>query len=89
MTGIDPPDRRIGDDMPSPILLTGGTGTLGCHVLPLLRDAGCPVRVLSRHGHEPSEGVEFVTGDLATGQGIEAAVLRGRDDRALRGQRQR
>jgi uncharacterized protein YbjT (DUF2867 family) len=60
--------------MRSPILLTGGTGTLGRHVLPLLRDAGRPVRVLSRHGHEPSEGVEFVTGDLATGQGIEAAV---------------
>ncbi|MGH4019040.1 MAG: hypothetical protein ACRDT0_07340 [Pseudonocardiaceae bacterium] len=26
--------------MTSPILLTGGTGTLGCLVVPLLRDAG-------------------------------------------------
>jgi uncharacterized protein YbjT (DUF2867 family) len=60
--------------MTSPILVTGGTGTLGRLVVPLLRDAGCKVRVLSRHRHEPREGVEFVTGDLTTGQGIDAAV---------------
>jgi len=60
--------------MTPPILLTGGTGTLGRLVVPLLRDAGCRVRVLSRHHHESADGVEFVTGDLATGEGIEAAV---------------
>lgn len=60
--------------MTSPILVTGGTGTLGRLVVPLLRDAGRAVRVLSRHRHEPSDGVEYVTGDLATGQGIDAAV---------------
>ena len=32
------------------------------------------MRVLSRHSHDPEEGVEFVTGDLATGEGIDAAV---------------
>ncbi len=32
------------------------------------------VRVLSRSSREASEGIEFVTGDLATGAGIEAAV---------------
>jgi len=60
--------------MTSPILLTGGTGTLGRLVAPLLRDAGREVRVLSRRSHESGDGVEFVTGDLATGEGIEAAV---------------
>jgi uncharacterized protein YbjT (DUF2867 family) len=60
--------------MTSPILLTGGTGTLGRLVVPLLRGAGRTVRVLSRRGHEPVDGVEYVTGDLATGTGIDAAV---------------
>lgn len=60
--------------MTSPILLTGGTGTLGRLVLPLLRDAGCKVRVLSRHSHEPADGIEYVTGDLLKGEGIEPAV---------------
>jgi uncharacterized protein YbjT (DUF2867 family) len=60
--------------MSSPILVTGGTGTLGRLVVPRLRDAGFDVRVLSRHGHEGAEGIEFVTGDLTTGEGIEAAV---------------
>jgi uncharacterized protein YbjT (DUF2867 family) len=60
--------------MTSPLLVTGGTGTLGRLVVPLLRDAGQRVRVLSRHGHEPADGIEYVTGDLATGEGIDAAV---------------
>jgi uncharacterized protein YbjT (DUF2867 family) len=55
-------------------LVTGGTGTLGRLLVPRLRDAGCKVRVLSRHGGGPGDGVEYVTGDLATGQGVEAAV---------------
>jgi uncharacterized protein YbjT (DUF2867 family) len=62
------------DEMTTPILLTGGTGTLGRLVAPLLRDAGRNVRVLSRHPHESTDCIEFVTGDLATGEGIEAAV---------------
>jgi uncharacterized protein YbjT (DUF2867 family) len=56
------------------VLVTGGTGTLGHLVVPRLRDAGCAVRVLSRRGREAAEGIEFVTGDLAAGEGIEAAV---------------
>jgi uncharacterized protein YbjT (DUF2867 family) len=60
--------------MTSLILLTGGTGTLGRQIMPLLREAGCKIRVLSRHPHEPTDGVEYVTGDLATGEGIDAAV---------------
>ncbi|WP_327584804.1 NAD(P)H-binding protein [Nonomuraea sp. NBC_00507] len=58
----------------SPILVTGGTGTLGRLVVPLLRKAGCEVRVLSRGGHEPENGIEYVTGDMSTGEGLQAAV---------------
>jgi uncharacterized protein YbjT (DUF2867 family) len=53
------------------ILVTGGTGTLGRLVVPRLRAAGREVRVLSRSSRD---GAEFVTGDLATGEGIDAAV---------------
>jgi uncharacterized protein YbjT (DUF2867 family) len=60
--------------MTSPILVTGGTGTLGRHVVPRLRDAGCDVRVLSRHSRSPGDDVQFMTGDLATCDGIQAAV---------------
>ena len=57
-----------------PILVTGGTGTLGRLVVPRLQASGRTVRVLSRHSREADEGVDVVTGDLATGQGIQAAV---------------
>ena len=60
--------------MASPILVTGGTGTLGRHVVRRLRDAGNNVRVLSRRSHEAEDGIQFMSGDLATGEGIEAAV---------------
>ena len=60
--------------MTSPILVTGGTGTLGEHVVPLLREAGHDVRVLSRHGRESGDGVEYVTADLLKGEGIDAAM---------------
>lgn len=60
--------------MSAPLLVTGGTGTLGRLLVPLLRDAGRDVRVLSRRGGEPGPGVEHVTGDLLTGGGAAAAV---------------
>ena len=60
--------------MTSPILVTGGTGTLGRHVVRRLRDVGNNVRVLSRSSHEAEDGIQFMSGDLATGEGIEAAV---------------
>jgi uncharacterized protein YbjT (DUF2867 family) len=55
-------------------LITGGTGTLGRLVTPQLLDADRKVRVLTRRGQASGDGVEFVTGDLATGEGVEAAV---------------
>src|SRR5215207_8893779 len=60
--------------MTSPILVTGGTGTLGRLVVRRLRDAGSNVRVLSRRSHDSGDGVEFVTSDLAPAEGLEAAV---------------
>ncbi|HEX5403699.1 MAG TPA: NAD(P)H-binding protein [Pseudonocardiaceae bacterium] len=60
--------------MTTPILVTGGTGTLGRLVVARLRDAGHPVRVTSRSPHEDTDGVEFVTADLNTGDGVDAAV---------------
>jgi uncharacterized protein YbjT (DUF2867 family) len=67
---------RISD---SPILVTGGTGTLGRLVVQRLRAAGSDVRVLSRRGAARGEenqerGVEYLAGDLATGDGVDASV---------------
>jgi uncharacterized protein YbjT (DUF2867 family) len=67
------PQARGTADTPS-ILVTGGTGTLGRLVVARLRDAGCTVRVLSRRSRRAGDGCEFVTGDLSTGAGIDAAV---------------
>jgi uncharacterized protein YbjT (DUF2867 family) len=67
-------DTTIGPHRDEPILVTGGTGTLGRLVVARLRDAGRRVRVLSRREGTAAEGVELVTGDLDTGAGIEAAV---------------
>ena len=58
----------------SPILVTGGTGTLGRLVVARLLHAGHDVRVLSRSRRDGEAGVELVTGDLATGDGIDDAV---------------
>ncbi|MGH8966967.1 MAG: SDR family oxidoreductase, partial [Actinomycetes bacterium] len=60
--------------MTAPVLLTGGTGTLGRPVLALLRHAQRPVRVLSRQPHEPADGVEYAIGDVSTGAGLDAAM---------------
>ena len=60
--------------MVSPILVTGGTGTLGRHVVRRLREAGRDIRVLSRHQHASGNGIEYVSGDLLRCEGIEPAV---------------
>jgi hypothetical protein len=39
-----------------------------------VRDAGYEVRVLSRRRHNAEDGIQSVTGDLASGEGIKAAV---------------
>ncbi|MBB4712965.1 SDR family oxidoreductase [Streptomyces luteogriseus] len=60
--------------MTAPILVTGGTGTLGAHVVPLLRASGHDVRILTRHTRPATDGIDHVTGDLLKDEGVEAAV---------------
>ena len=52
-------------------LVTGGTGTLGRQVVPMLREAGAEVRILTRQN---LSGAGHVTGDLDTGLGIDEAL---------------
>lgn len=59
----------------STILLTGGTGTLGRRLRPLLADAGHDVRVLSRRERPAGETPRsWARGDLRKGLGIDGAV---------------
>jgi uncharacterized protein YbjT (DUF2867 family) len=53
------------------VLITGGTGTLGRHVVTLLRQSGHRARIFSRH---PRGHVDAVEGDLRTGAGLDKAV---------------
>jgi uncharacterized protein YbjT (DUF2867 family) len=58
-----------------PILVTGGTGTLGRLLVRRLEEQGTGARVLSRRPAPAGRGLDtWVTGDLKTGRGIDAAV---------------
>jgi uncharacterized protein YbjT (DUF2867 family) len=55
------------------VLVTGGTGHLGRDIVPQLQQRNYRVRVLARApGQDPA--IEWVRGDLATGEGIAQAV---------------
>lgn len=59
------------------ILVTGGTGFIGGHLLEVLSAAGEPVRCLVRPARRPRmlpPGVEIAAGDLTTGDGLERAL---------------
>lgn len=60
------------------ILIAGGTGTLGSHLLPLLTERQLQVRVLTRDAararHLEGEHVEIVCGDLRDPSAVERAV---------------
>lgn len=58
----------------STVLVTGGTGTLGRVVVEQLVAANANVRILSRGRRRRRADVEHVTGDLRTGDGLEAAI---------------
>jgi uncharacterized protein YbjT (DUF2867 family) len=60
----------------TPILVTGGTGTLGRLVVAKLRNAGHDVRVLSRARRraDVGPGIAHVAADLTTGAGLDAAL---------------
>ena len=61
------------ESVTSPILVTGGTGTLGGHVVPRLRASGHGVRIISRKPREAADGIEYVTADLLKGEVPEGA----------------
>lgn len=56
------------------VLVTGATGTLGRATVPALVAAGHDVRALSRSTRSEPGAVVWLRGDLATGDGIAAAV---------------
>src|SRR4051794_33630540 len=59
------------------ILVTGGTGFIGTHLLDRLITDGERVRALIRRTPRPrtlARGVEVVYGDLASGEGLDAAL---------------
>lgn len=60
--------------MSSPILVTGGTGNIGRHTVPLLRDAGRGVRILSRSARAAEPGIDYVVGDTVKGIGLAEAL---------------
>jgi uncharacterized protein YbjT (DUF2867 family) len=62
--------------MTTPILVTGGTGRLGGRLVPRLVElgAGREVRVLTRGRRPDQAGPRYLTGDLDTGAGVDAAV---------------
>ena len=56
------------------ILVTGGTGFIGRHLLEKLVSSGCAVRALVRRQPPPQLAVETVHADLVTGEGLEKAL---------------
>lgn len=67
--------------MATSVLVTGGTGTVGRTLVPILREAGTGVRVLSRQDRPDDDGVRFFRADLTR----PAGALRTRLAEALDG----
>ena len=76
-----PSDERFSPLSGKKVLVTGGTGFVGRHLLPRLLAAGahvtCLTRAASRTGHLPAD-VAVARADLRTGEGL-AEALAGQD----------
>jgi uncharacterized protein YbjT (DUF2867 family) len=60
----------------SPVLaITGGTGFVGQHLLRIAREAGHPLRVLTRRRQAPEEGIVWVLGDLDNSESLDELLL--------------
>ncbi|GGB39019.1 epimerase [Flexivirga endophytica] len=57
-----------------PVLVTGGTGTIGSQVVAELLRSGAPARVLTRMTGQTNTDAQEIEGDLATGSGLDEAV---------------
>ncbi|WP_243229632.1 SDR family oxidoreductase [Microbacterium sp. CIAB417] len=60
--------------MNAPLLVTGGTGNIGSRVVPLLREAGRDIRILSRHARPEAPRIQHVVADTVSGEGLAAAL---------------
>jgi uncharacterized protein YbjT (DUF2867 family) len=60
--------------MNAPLLVTGGTATIGGRVVPMLRAAGRDVRIFSRHLRPDEPGIQHVEGDTVAGRGLAEAL---------------
>lgn len=60
--------------MATSVVVTGGTGMIGSHVLPELLEKRVGTKVLTRTPRTSTSGVEYVTGDLVADAGIDDAV---------------
>ena len=56
------------------ILVTGGTGGLGSHVVPLLAQRDVDIRVLTRTPRPSVDGISFAAGDTVAGTGLAEAM---------------
>jgi uncharacterized protein YbjT (DUF2867 family) len=57
----------------SKVLVTGGTGTLGRHLVPRLAEE-CSLRVLTRQPRADRDSIRYVRGDLTSGDGLMEAT---------------
>ncbi|GLY19603.1 NmrA family transcriptional regulator [Kineosporia sp. NBRC 101677] len=60
--------------MTHPVLVTGGTGTIGSRVVPLLVQADHDVRVLSRKPGTDRPQIQYVAGNTVKGRGLTEAL---------------
>jgi uncharacterized protein YbjT (DUF2867 family) len=57
------------------LAITGGTGFVGQHLLRIAREAGYPLRALTRRAQAPEEGIIWVRGDLDSPGSLDELLL--------------